>query len=252
MEFTFHYASTISQAGAARTLTDPIYIPLCFYFIRIGKTSSAIWIKFTFHYASTLSQQGVNRSISCLWFTFHYASTLSWKRYNRSGDYIDLHSTMLLLYLWTAISHRWTMPIYIPLCFYFIRYGKEWSRWFCLYLHSTMLLLYRNREHSEGKKKNIYIPLCFYFIPAKSYPTFGDLHLHSTMLLLYPGFNRLDRSSCGIYIPLCFYFIQLLLMCWGNWHIFTFHYASTLSIGFQEFVLNFFNLHSTMLLLYPV
>ena len=102
------------------------------------------------------------------------------------------------------------------------------------------------------------------------------LHLHSTMLLLYPSesnfnvtmlfwftFHYASTLSCptvpstncrnSIYIPLCFYFIHDLR------HVivqaiseFTFHYASTLSGHPRKITRAPTNLHSTMLLLYPL
>ena len=121
-----------------------IYIPLCFYFI-----------------SSSIAAQ-ICASAS---FTFHYASTLSKESWTWSHSAYNLHSTMLLLYrarivvyVWcsivftfhyastlshlTAITSFLFMPIYIPLCFYFIRCCFRY--WFLLklHLHSTMLLLY--------------------------------------------------------------------------------------------------------------
>ena len=99
----------------------------------------------------------------------------------------------------------------------------------------------------------IYIPLCFYFIP-------GD---------------QQQQSPCKrIYIPLCFYFIVERLYFQCPKIVFTFHYASTLSVLFftqiknvSKFTFHYastlsnkyeetngvvYNLHSTMLLLYQV
>ena len=141
-------------------------------------------------------------------FTFHYASTLS----SKCRDY------------------QYIRPIYIPLCFYFIR--------------RQLKILYQ--EHM------IYIPLCFYFIDFARY--FAKLigkftfHYASTLSLIrqqYPIFCSL------IYIPLCFYFIPIVYKARQPCIQFTFHYASTLS---RETVIcgssNVY-LHSTMLLLYP-
>ena len=57
------------------------------------------------------------------------------------------------------------------------------------------------------------------------------LHLHSTMLLLYLLWLLHRDPGIRIYIPLCFYFIGA-----DDGHkcasvIFTFHYASTLSVA---------------------
>ena len=205
--FTFHYASTLSPP---RQPCDPviynlhstmlllyrippavmaswilfIYIPLCFYFILPSSPKIVYNTPFTFHYASTLSEIGsrggvhfhnLHSTMLLLYlyailtkgvdyeFTFHYASTLSGKAYCTACGKTNLHSTMLLLYL-SAFSSAVTMvPIYIPLCFYFIRmlFG---CRIRSFYLHSTMLLLY---------------PI----LQTKSVSPY--LYLHSTMLLLY-------------------------------------------------------------------
>ena len=55
--------------------------------------------EFTFHYASTLSSPRYQFPFSPIVFTFHYASTLSYFAVAVTWYYIDLHSTMLLLYL---------------------------------------------------------------------------------------------------------------------------------------------------------
>ena len=119
-----------------------IYIPLCFYFIESEGSGEPEDDGFTFHYASTLSQPSLSGPSPCTSFTFHYASTLSAGRprafiavitftfhyastLSKSFEpdykqYINLHSTMLLLY-----------PV---------GQHKSWSK--KSYLHSTMLLLY--------------------------------------------------------------------------------------------------------------
>ena len=97
-------------------------------------------------------------------------------------------------------------------------------------LYSTMLLLYHLCDDRGIDCKPIYIPLCFYFIGNYFSDGFGGYaHLHSTMLLLYQ-INSLI-SSCS--------------------SLFTFHYASTLSATAFNMSKAEFNLHSTMLLLYP-
>ena len=147
------------------------------------------------------------------------------------AGYFNLHSTMLLLYPIRLISaFRNSFCIYIPLCFYFI--------------------LRNDTKFLRGD--GIYIPLCFYFIqkltripPSLSWFTFHYAstlseppefiltppgYLHSTMLLLYPlPFSRALVLRV-IYIPLCFYFIFTLWNQVFDWAVFTFHYASTLSI----------------------
>ena len=81
--FTFHYASTISFTPAEPPKDDfTIYIPLCFYYILVLNIPQKTYSKFTFHYASTISQQ-----------------QLAQNRLNQ-----NLHSTMLLLY---RNLHQW-------------------------------------------------------------------------------------------------------------------------------------------------
>ena len=232
-----------------------IYIPLCFYFIRIGIKDNrdllpnlhstmlllypglnpifALNAQFTFHYASTLSLILHIRFNTVCVFTFHYASTLSESDDKTLGIQCNLHSTMLLLYLQ---EHEWSNTvriIYIPLCFYFIGNSPPTLCTY-LHLHSTMLLLYPEPHFATARHKK---------------------HLHSTMLLLYHRILKRRMRPFKIYIPLCFYFIvntdseqelrvgftfhyaSTLSWCvqfvlWSEW-LFTFHYASTLS-GFDS------------------
>ena len=184
-----------------------IYIPLCFYFIRSQYRSLCRGYEFTFHYASTLSKEIVMAKVICN----------------------NLHSTMLLLYLWRASVAKMSTA----------------------YLHSTMLLLYpylRNVTHvldlftfhyastlsavadAYGAVVLIYIPLCFYFIPIQCNFRIGIKHLHSTMLLLYRTCRGSNQERD---LP------------------FTFHYASTLSSSWNLLCTALRHLHSTMLLLYP-
>ena len=140
-----------------------------------------------------------------------------------------LHSTMLLLY----------------------RTIRAPSRIRISYLHSTMLLLYRCPSTRRLPGSAIYIPLCFYFIKAEA----GDFSstvtdLHSTMLLLYPGLLSDKTGKSYIYIPLCFYFIATGQFGELLDRLFTFHYASTLSVLLRRLLQLFLYLHSTMLLLY--
>ena len=166
IEFTFHYASTLSHLTKKRrppvtanlhsimlllyrTCHLPhswgsfiIYIPLCFYFIRI--------------------RFNIQRGRS--WFTFHYASTLSTAEQLMHGKSLHLHSIMLLLYPRYNDKFPRTFRIYIPLCFYFIGHDRKFCREYFIftfhyastlsagrqtgtmweaYLHSIMLLLYQ-------------------------------------------------------------------------------------------------------------
>ena len=142
---------------------------------------------------------------------------------------LSLHSTMLLLYLIRARLYKPFMPLYIPLCFYYIcrgsrleakrdhftfHYASTISGYHNLLLltlfplHSTMLLLYRPGFHKHSSHR----------------PT-----LHSTMLLLYHRMPQLRRHR---YYPL--HSTMLLL------YLFRLLHAS----------LSETSLHSTMLLLY--
>ena len=121
-EFTFHYASTLSEKGG-----------LC------GGPKA----KFTFHYASTLSAQvgiaqvGIAHLHSTMLLLYRYKQRHCWDKHPHLHStmlllYPDvpcpckdrarhLHSTMLLLYRRSITA--WepaTLTIYIPLCFYFI------------------------------------------------------------------------------------------------------------------------------------
>ena len=113
----------------ARTSRCTIYIPLCFYFIRS-------WV------ASIVS--------SPFQFTFHYASTLSLVLVEAELPEKNLHSTMLLLYRRTSPPLRSILPIYIPLCFYFIGFSPGSVYYYMHHLHSTMLLLYRRRHEEQS------------------------------------------------------------------------------------------------------
>ena len=173
-----------------------IYIPLCFYFISGCALSSRPYAPFTFHYASTLSK----------WL------------YRNHARLLDLHSTMLLLYLRLRAFISSLCSIYIPLCFYFI---------FCIadmilshiliYIPLCFYFIYVYSDYAVLLLL-IYIPLCFYFIlSAPSRKQSRSLNLHSTMLLLYPYTPGVYANLNWIYIPLCFYFIgecpELYLWC---------------------------------------
>ena len=112
----------IDHGGVQCDRLHNIYIPLCFYFIaKMRNWEQEISMQFTFHYASTLSNtvgSGADEMYTFTFhyastlsplpkmlphcvplFTFHYASTLSILDYLVSATWINLHSTMLLLYL---------------------------------------------------------------------------------------------------------------------------------------------------------
>ena len=119
-KFTFHYASTLSARQNDITLTEVIYIPLCFYFIlprrKWKRWRKKIYIPLCFYFIrarrASIIQSWMIYIPLCFYFirldlgayvpeglfTFHYASTL-WR---------------------TWIMRDITDTIYIPLCFYFI------------------------------------------------------------------------------------------------------------------------------------
>ena len=215
-----------------------IYIPLCFYYIglvhpvqhqenihlhstmlllyqwnRRESWKPCIYLHSTMlllYHSSFLHRFVVSSS-----FTFHYASTISRLGENHYSGIIDLHSTMLLLYPFSGVGYSPMNPIYIPLCFYYIRYPEEEK--------STCI--------------GIYIPLCFYYILVLlSKPFALGWNLHSTMLLLYPPLRLWSMSPRIIYIPLCFYYIKPVYDQEDVCVWFTFHYASTISAHPGEYI----------------
>ena len=141
-----------------------LYIPLCFYYILLPagvvyttyvtlhstmlllyldsycrfRLPSVLYIPLCFYYISTLPPAVTNNAT----FTFHYASTISMVYGDIFHDSYTLHSTMLLLYLGSCCRFRRPSVLYIPLCFYYIRYTAFWTSVPDYPLHSTMLLLY--------------------------------------------------------------------------------------------------------------
>ena len=160
---------------------------------------------------------------------------------------------MLLLYPWGGMTWRKNIFIYIPLCFYFIGNRHPlWPGWTQFTFHYASTLsdhfqqkpiydntftfhyastLSKRRPPPATVIEPIYIPLCFYFILFDSCSTsFLMIYLHSIMLLLYLTVWSLMRLELQIYIPLCFYFISIEEFHFSEESLFTFHYASTLSI----------------------
>ena len=141
-----------------------------------------------------------------------------------SGDpqlFVDLHSTMLLLYPNTPYADMSRLlPIYIPLCFYFIIdacVGFFTRLIFTFHYASTL-------SHTGGRWFWVHYLFTFHYASTLSLQnitqSLGFYHLHSTMLLLYPNEYSI--------VPV-------------SWYGFTFHYASTLS--FSSFArLHFFSL----------
>ena len=97
--FTFHYASTLSWWRGCTVRLLLIYIPLCFYFIgqalRIRKRFIFIYIPLCFYFIRTDSR--------CLKFPLKYLHSTMLLLYHTpqklpSISFFNLHSTMLLLY----------------------------------------------------------------------------------------------------------------------------------------------------------
>ena len=122
------------------------------------------------------------------WINLHSTMLLLY-RFNQPNHihvFINLHSTMLLLYPDTVSlsgvpsTHlHSTMLLLYPHSCQISGYRKP-------HLHSTMLLLYQKEWDEELDNYDIYIPLCFYFINMENQEiNSNNPHLHSTMLLLY-------------------------------------------------------------------
>ena len=140
--FTFHYASTLSSHWHDTTGGDPdLHSTMLLLYQRSPDDYSVGVYKFTFHYASTLSPGGTQSYSK--YFYLHSTMLLLYHIINAMTSYTNnnLHSTMLLLYLEGVGTVFPIEHIYIPLCFYFIRYPLSFVR-SDVYLHSTMLLLY--------------------------------------------------------------------------------------------------------------
>ena len=141
-EFTFHYASTLSEESRIRSTIEPHLHSTMLLLYQTANVHTAI-LHANLHFTMLLLypdrilyKQGSTE------FTFHYASTLSGISYLIYQKLHHLHSTMLLLYQITGT------PIY--------NIHTD--------LHSTMLLLYHSSTFLSRSSILIYIPLCFYFI----------------------------------------------------------------------------------------
>ena len=186
-EFTFHYASTLSEINnivqqckthlhSTMLLLYPI-LRYSFggYFTYLHSTMLLLYLK-----------TGIRLSLRAGKFTFHYASTLSIENANKKVMCAHLHSTMLLLY------QNGFSSLLSNTCKFTFHYASTLSKYLRgiggqeINLHSTMLLLYRTLSRPKPRPEPIYIPLCFYFIGLhRRYLRLHLLHLHSTMLLLY-------------------------------------------------------------------
>ena len=166
---------------------DGIYIPLCFYFIQNEYEVSHCTNWFTFHYASTLSKgwlidcgDGTRIYIPLCFYFIRLKKSLP-------GYQKNLHSTMLLLYLWYGNIHI------VPL----------------LNLHSTMLLLYR---HGDSRLKPVFLEFTFHYAStlSQSFPSavlfFDIIYIPLCFYFIFISPKR-RHVVTYIYIPLCFYFI---------------------------------------------
>ena len=208
-----------------------IYIPLCFYFIELSEQRGADVIKFTFHYASTLS---IRREKEALGITPIYIPLCFYFIFSQSAG--------------ISVSY----PIYIPLCFYFITKENHQFRMECYIYIPLCFYFISGVPVIPIHLVQIYIPLCFYFIVVAICSLIGTLDLHSTMLLLYPDPAARVPTAVFIYIPLCFYFIKTG-RCRTGKRIFIYIPLCFYFI-IQGNVVHVCenNLHSTMLLLYPL
>ena len=161
-------------------------------------------------------------------FTFHYASTLSFLFTPEELQERNLHSTMLLLYLFAVSPKSTRIKIYIPLCFYFIggatgtdnnnekftfHYASTLSgvSRLCIntpqHLHSTMLLLYLI---SLCRSLNLVV-FTFHYASTLSKQQQSQTLIENIYIPLcfyfIENLNYQEAKDILIYIPLCFYFI---------------------------------------------
>ena len=263
-----------TQKSAQMMLWSPLHSTMLLLYPACHYLTPPALFAFTFHYASTISTPLLVYAPFPLYFTFHYASTISSCPFCWTAPICALHSTMLLLYhvsssprnhLELTLHSTMLLLYHFPEGFCLLYISPLHSTMLLLYLfstvllynlvislHSTMLLLYLTSSLKESSPFRLYIPLCFYYIEE---------------------FCILRGVKSFLYIPLCFYYIlyngrvlrspviftfhyastiSVSSICPGIWFSsFTFHYASTISS--DDIVKAFFNptLHSTMLLLYP-
>ena len=187
-------------------LYNPIYIPLCFYFIGIPLHLEQGQKKFTFHYASTLSNKfgeadtrtlkiyiplcfyfiGKNRrrKNTPAQFTFHYASTLSCS--SCSGAVSD-----------ASFTFHYASTLSLSQLYRCLRKSR-----FTFHYAST---LSKSRAEQYIKDNDIFT---FHYAStlsmSRKWREIRHFYLHSTMLLLY---------RAGALVP------------WRRIISFTFHYA---------------------------
>ena len=207
LQFTFHYASTLSEDFTAIAVysSNLHSTMLLLYRFQPGERV-LLHAPFTFHYASTLSYRKVRTTIGlyiyiplCFYFIDHNGNT--------EVRVFNLHSTMLLLYLSGVRSFSRSALIYIPLCFYFIdgvvRQISSMYR-FTFHYASTLSVPYDNLEYDIY----IYIPLCFYFISCEFFDFVADIFIYIPLCFYFIVASLADAiNGYDIYIPLCFYFI---------------------------------------------
>ena len=163
-KFTFHYASTLSQRDVETDTKTSCYLHSTMLLLyRVHYMQVHLFTRFTFHYASTLSHPGAKSRDNCTEFTFHYASTLS-----RTTLYTEMQK----------------VGIYIPLCFYFIDAAAVGSDRVC-----TFTFHYASTLSKSASAHPFYIHI-FTFHYASTLSTTNSsgpmaaTNLHSTMLLL--------------------------------------------------------------------
>ena len=205
--FTFHYASTLSRRTRWTRCVSSIYIPLCFYFILIVHSRSfqrhLIYIPLCFYFISGGTAYFVRRNLN-----LH--STMLLLYLDHLLEYpvhiVHLHSTMLLLY---QVLQRGRYSVSEFTFHYASTLSATYEGYTAFYrnLHSTMLLLYRQ---SGTSWKSETARFTFHYASTLSYRLGCDSlvvsHLHSTMLLLY-----LNRSADTIEITSNLHSTMLLL-----------------------------------------
>ena len=150
--FTFHYASTLSLWQLKNPVlllnlhSTMLLLYRIWYIISVSGAD-----QFTFHYASTLSNAPMIVCLNLFIFTFHYASTLSADCQNAFNAQQNLHSTMLLLYLYehpnAICSYSFTFH-YASTLSCSAGYRTECRTQFTFHYASTLSLLRRFIVHA--------------------------------------------------------------------------------------------------------
>ena len=126
-QFTFHYVSISSDCQEIRLWqTHVIYIPLCFYFIRLtlksNKLKTIIYIPLCFYFIVTRDLQTTANEIIYIPLCFYF---IDGSTSYEAIAVVNLHSTMFLFHLNLVFTALHYIYIYIPLCFYFIQ--EQWT-----------------------------------------------------------------------------------------------------------------------------